>query len=897
MAMHVANLTKTVVYFGAILLVGTTSAVGLGDSQTAEEPVEQSEATWPFEEDISRTDDDVPADSVRVEIMEAVPVPRKWEFDMRQTELLFETDFFAIKNLPRHYNAQGLIADREVPALLKLTSQIELPAGEYEFILRSLDAARLHVDGKIVGQTKFMNLNGSAHQAYYEGLDRGPEMLSVAEGHQDVRVSVELEGSTHVVTLYRLLGNKKQGDYHGEMVVAVAPKGGEFQIVGPARHLPFTDGGWLDFLNWEHEHLTAVNQARRQQLAQSQNAYWNDRHEFARESAGDPVAVPDVEADGSIGNPIDHFILSRLQEEGIAPAPIVDDLAFLRRVTLDTTGVIPTEDEITAFLQLPEQTRRQQTIDRLLNEPGWADHWVSYWQDVLAENPGLTKPELNNTGPFRWFLHEAFLDDKPFDRLVTELILMQGSPYGGGPAGFGVASQNDVPMAAKAHILGTAFLGVEMKCARCHDAPYHDVKQQDLFNLAAMLARKPLKVPGSSSVPGSTDEDFEAVVQASLKPGESVSPAWPFEELADDPFTSHDLFASLATASRMQNASDKREQLACLITSPANDRFAQVTVNRLWARYVGRGLVEPIEDWEHAECSHPELLDDLAHEFVTHDYDLKHVSRLILNSQTYQRGTFDNSRDEEVSPSLFAQSVRRRMSAEQLVDSLHLAVGKSLDCEELTMDRDGKRGNSTFGHFGIPRRAWELVAVSNERDRPSLNLPAAQSLIDLLAANGWRQQRQEPLTLREDALTPLQPMALANGTAANRIVDLSDRCDITELCLEEQPIEELVRRMVQRVLTRPPTTEEQELFTTLLQNGYASRIIAGPESVPPRRIYRSGITWVNHFDPKSDDEAIRRQREVLQGDPPTVRLDADWRTRVEDILWVMINSPEFVFLP
>lgn len=897
MTQHLADLLKAAVYCGAMLLFFTASGVGLADSQTAEEPVEQSEATWPFEEDINRSDDDVPADSVRVEIMEAVPVPRKWKFEMRQPELLFETDLFAIKNLPRHYDDQGLIADREVPALLKLTSQIELPAGEYEFILRSLDAARLYVDGKLVGQTKFMNLNGSAHQAYYEGLDRGPDMLSVAEGHQDVRVSFELEGSTHVVTLYRLLGNKKQGDYHGEMVVAVAPKGGEFQIVGPTRHLPFTDAGWLEFLDWEHEHLTAVNQACRQQLALSQDAYWNDRHEFARESAGDPGTVPDIEADGSIDNPIDRFILARLQQEGVTPAPVIHDLAFLRRVTLDTTGVIPTEGDINALMKLPEESRRQQTIERLLDEPGWADHWVSYWQDVLAENPGLTKPELNNTGPFRWFLHEAFLDNKPFDRLVTELILMQGSRYGGGPAGFGVASQNDVPMAAKAHILGTAFLGVEMKCARCHDAPYHDVKQQDLFSLAAMLARKPLKVPGSSSVPGSADEDFDAVVQVSLKPGESVTPAWPFDELAEDPFTSQSLFASLSTASRMQNASDQREQLAWLITSPANKRFAQVTVNRLWARYLGRGLVDSIEDWEHAECSHPELLDYLAHEFVTHDYDLKHVSRLILNSQTYQRRAFDSPSDEEVSPSLFAQSVRRRMSAEQLVDSLHLAVGKSLDCEELTMDRDGKRGNSTFGHFGIPRRAWELVAVSNERDRPSLNLPSAQSLIDLLAANGWRQQRQEPLTHREDALTPLQPMALANGTAASRIVDLSDRCDITELCLVEQPVEELVRRMVQRILTRPSTTEEQELFTALLEDGYANRIVAGPEAVPPRRIYRSGITWINHFDPKSDDEAIRRQREILQGDPPTARLDADWRTRAEDVLWALINSPEFVFVP
>ena len=123
----------------------------------------------------------------------------------------------------------------------------------------------------------------------------------------------------------------------------------------------------------------------------------------------------------------------------------------------------------------------------MLSSRDWADHWVPYWQDVLAENPGILKPKLNNTGPFRWWLREAFLDGLAFDRLVTELVLMRGSKHGGAPAGFAMASQNDVPMAAKAHILSTAFLAVELKCARCHDAPYHPYKQKDLFCLAAML--------------------------------------------------------------------------------------------------------------------------------------------------------------------------------------------------------------------------------------------------------------------------------------------------------------------------------------------------------------------------------------------------------------------------
>src|SRR5690606_32973561 len=111
-------------------------------------------------------------------------------------------------------------------------------------------------------------------------------------------------------------------------------------------------------------------------------------------------------------------------------------------------------------------------------------------------------PTLNNTGPFRWWIEESFDDNKPFDRFATELVMMEGSKYFGGPAGFSMASQNDAPFAAKAHILGGAFLAVEMKCARCHDAPYHDLDQRDLFALAAMLKRGGQPVPVSSTVPG-----------------------------------------------------------------------------------------------------------------------------------------------------------------------------------------------------------------------------------------------------------------------------------------------------------------------------------------------------------------------------------------------------------
>src|SRR5690606_16680157 len=209
-----------------------------------------------------------------------------------------------------------------------------------------------------------------------------------------------------------------------------------------------------------------------------------------------------------------------------------DDLSFLRRLSLDTIGVPPSEEEIAAYLADPVEKRRERAIDRFLQDDRWADQWMGVWQDALAENPNIINPTLNNTGPFRWWLHESLLDNKPADLFATELIRMEGSERFGGPAGFATASQNDVPMAAKGMIVAGTFLGVEMKCARCHDALAHSWKQEDLFQLAAMLKEESIKLPESSSVP--MDRIHQTgrtpLIEVTLKPGTEVQPAWPFPQ-------------------------------------------------------------------------------------------------------------------------------------------------------------------------------------------------------------------------------------------------------------------------------------------------------------------------------------------------------------------------------
>ncbi|MCA8993104.1 MAG: DUF1553 domain-containing protein [Planctomycetaceae bacterium] len=835
----------------------------------------------------------VPNDKVRVEIIENIPVARKWTFrTLREPELLYETDRFALKNIPHKYNEAGLIIDRPVPSLVHMMSRVTMDAGEYEFILRSLDATRLYIDGELVAETGFKALSGDAHHPYEAPPTPEGNMLSLPVGHQEQRAKVSIKSGAHVVSVYRLLGNKDHGQHFGELVVGVAPSGQDFQVLSPKKEIAFTDGAWLDFLELERVRQRDWNQNSRLAVSATERSYWDQRHAYAREAIGPSVAVPP----GDANNPVDRFILSRLSEQELKPTELVDDFAFLRRLSLDTTGRIPTAAEITEYLQAPAEARRALAVERFLNSSDWADHWVGYWQDVLAENPGLTKPSLNNSGPFRWFLYEAMLDNMPLDRFASEFALMRGSRYQGGPAGFAIASENDVPMAAKAHIMGTAFLAVEMKCARCHDAPYHDVQQKDLFGLAAMLKGGPEKVPGTSSVPVDPEGRARMNVKVTLPAGSSVKPDWAFTEFVSTATEGADSISPLPQE-LIRNPDDTREQLAAHLTSPHNTRFPRVIVNRVWQRFFGRGLIEPADDWENAECMHPELLDYLAQELVAHDYDLKYLSRVMLTSLTYQRATVPGLNRDSTEAAWFQGPVARKMTGEQVVDSLYRVGGKPLAAEELTIDADGRQDESRFGHLGIPHRAWQLVAVSNERDRPSMSLPVAQSINDLMAAYGWRQQRQEPLTVREDATTALQPLALAHGTAANRVIDYSDYSRLTAHALEAKTADEYVEWLFLTILTRNPTTEERELFADILRDGFDQRVVAGPEVLRPKKIFRTGITWATHFAPEADVEAVNRQREILEGDAPSQRLDADWRQRAEDITWVLLNSPEFVFVP
>ncbi|MFT7642311.1 MAG: hypothetical protein ACI9G1_004068, partial [Pirellulaceae bacterium] len=372
------------------------------------------------------------------------------------------------------------------------------------------------------------------------------------------------------------------------------------------------------------------------------------------------------------------------------------------------------------------------------------------------------------------------------------------------------------------------------------------------------------------------------LIDATIRAGAKLEPKWPFGGIASD-----------VSDALLLNAGDTRERLAAQVT--ASRRFAEVISNRMWKRFMGAGLVEPVDDWEGNPASDPALLSALTDHLIANNYDIKELTRAILTSKAYQRTAVDNEIDSD---RFFAGPYRRRMTAEQIVDSAFHVAGQVMDTEPLTMDIEGTLPADRFLNFGRPKHAWEFTTLANERDRPSLALPRIQAVADVLKAFGWRNSRPEPTSEREERPNLIQPGVLANGTLGTWLTRLSDDSELTRLALEDQPIETFVDNLFLRLLTRPPSAEEREQYTAILSPGYSNRVVPQDEVGPAaaRRRFRY-VSWSNHLNTEANKIKVEQEAEARQGDPPTRFLRDAWRQRAEDAVWALLNSPEMVLIP
>ena len=835
---------------------------------------------------------ELPDDRVVVRLFEGLP-DRTWDFTFPEPSLEFPIPAMAISQIPKKYSQRGVIEDRPLPVLAQLYVKRTLPAGKHSFLLRSKNATRLWIDDVEVGSQPFLTTNGDGHEQV-PALPDPPSsrLVPIAQGHRENIFQAELSEGVHVIRLDAIVGGKAIRPEIGDLCLAISVDNSEYVVLTPDAIEPWipTQPRWKDFLTDETQRMLRLNQRLRLKASKSEQQYWDQRHQEAKELILASATKDQGKYERNVApNLIIDQICTASSGRNINAIVETDDASFLRRITLDTIGIVPSREEVEAFTADTSPQKRETTIERLLADDRWADHWVGYWQDVLAENPGIVKPEQNNTGPFRWWIHESFLDNKPFDRFATELTLMEGSKFFGGPGGFAMASQNDAPMAAKAQILTKAFLGLEMSCARCHDSPNSPYKQEELFSLAAMLKRDTLKLPVSSTVPINPD-GRQPLITISLKAGDKLAPDW---HLAS--FPKIELPESI-----VRDKLDSRERFAAIMTSPSNPRFARVIMNRLWHRYMGWAIVDPVDNWEASENRDPKLLDLLEREFILSGYDLKKVAKLIFNSQVYQASPLSQ---KELTTCLSAKQLaygpaRRRLTAEQMIDSLFAVAGKPMDVEPMSLDPESRRPPEQFLHLGFPTRAWQLASTSTDRDRPALMLPALQQVCDLMMSLGWRDSRPAPLTVRDESASPLQSLILGNGLTATKLARLSDDSRFTQMAQNAKSVSGLVEHLFLSVLGRYPSESERTDFVKLLKPGFESRNLAPNESEVMEPSYkRNAVSWANHLVPEATRIKLLLEQEILRGDAPTKRLETDWRERMEDATWALINSPEFMFVP
>ncbi|MCH7872927.1 MAG: DUF1549 domain-containing protein [Planctomycetes bacterium] len=346
------------------------------------------------------------------------------------------------------------------------------------------------------------------------------------------------------------------------------------------------------------------------------------------------------------GNPIDIVLAQYFAQHAEDPSSLVSDRVFARRAFLDTVGMLPAMQELEAFLHDPDPDRRARLVRRLLaDKRRYAEHWMTFWNDALRNDYAGTGYIDGGRAQITQWLFTALYSNMPYDRFVAELV----NPPSAASAGFtkgilwrGVVNASQTRPMQAAQNVSQVFLGLNIKCASCHDSFINEWTLREAYSLAAVFADRPLEMHRC-------DEPL----------GVTATPAFLYPELG----------AIDADASGPQRLA----QLAGKLTSPDNGRFTRTIVNRLWARLMGRGLIEPVDELDNPAWS-PALLDLLASDLIAHGYDLKRTMELILTSRAYQMPSVDDC-DQLNANFRFTGPRVRRMSAEQFVDAVRSLTG------------------------------------------------------------------------------------------------------------------------------------------------------------------------------------------------------------------------------
>ncbi|MBL8793508.1 MAG: DUF1553 domain-containing protein [Planctomycetia bacterium] len=472
-------------------------------------------------------------------------------------------------------------------------------------------------------------------------------------------------------------------------------------------------------------------------------------------------------------NYIDRLVHAKLKHMEILPSDLCSDEEFLRRAFYDTIGLPPTPEEVRAFLADTAENRRAKAIDALLERPEHAEYWALKWTDLFKLRFDLLR-DKGTWGMYRW-VRDSIAVNKPYDVFVKEIIVAEGSCAEHAPANFWrVFPNGDDASEAVVQV----FLGIRLMCAKCHDHPFEKWVQKDYYGMSAFFSQVARK-------PGGRREDL--IIHRSEIPatarhpntGETLQPKF--------------LDGAVVPISAQQ---DGRDILANWLTAKENPFFAKATVNRLWSHLFGKGIIDPVDDIRSSNPAiNQPLLDALAKDFTDRNFDVRHILRTMLNSRTYQLSARTNkfNADDKLN---FSRALPRRLSAEQLLDTLTQATGV----------RENFR--SRYGEATVAQPNGGLRAGQ---------LPDRMLTAEMLDLFGRPRGESTCACERHEEASMTQALHLINGKSlGTRLASPNGRL-AKVLATPNITTEKIVEELYLIVLCRMPKANELELLTKHFQ--------------------------------------------------------------------------------
>jgi hypothetical protein len=463
-------------------------------------------------------------------------------------------------------------------------------------------------------------------------------------------------------------------------------------------------------------------------------------------------SLPAWAGDKPLRQIIDDQIRLAWKQEKVVPVGPSPDAEFLRRIYLDLVGTIPNYDETEKFLNDDNPDKRAKLIDRLLADPRFATHQSDVW-DLLffgRNPPGYDATRKRDS--FKKWLTDKFAGNVAYDQWVKDLLLAEQE----GPELFYVQFRNQPEEATVA--VTRIFLGTQLQCARCHDHPFEKLTQRDFYGMAGFFVRLVVIDPagGKKQFQIAEKSSGEVLFSGSVKdqkPGKKGVPVQPKflngPELNEPPLPQGFKEPGFKPGNKPPTPLFSRKaKLAAWLTAPDNPYFARAAANRVWAQYMGRGLVHPVDNLsDKKKASHPELLDALTRYLVDNKFDLKKFIRELVNSDTYQLG--GAGKLKEALPFWFERAPVRPLTAEQLLAAFRTATGHDVTGDKLP----GAIKEYMVMYFGQPHDGQgdfqgslaEHLFLNNSGDLRAMIQPRKGNLADKLLKSkaSWEDKTRQ----------------------------------------------------------------------------------------------------------------------------------------------------------